>query len=134
MTQTFARARRFVPWWRKINLWWAIFGNEDDGYAPPGFEVARPQWQRAVLWWLRNPAHNLTFYVLGVVDRDRWIEGEHGTDVHAPGGGWLTCVTRVGRLALPFVSYQSAHIKAYAGWRPAGAFGIKFNIMRRQEK
>lgn len=167
-------ASRFVPWYRKLNPLWALFGNEDDGLCPPWFGGDKPRWLRIVLWWLRNPFHNLAFYVFGVADRERTLTGKYGTEVHQPGGGWLWCTTRAEQLKadplaglsllvigllpahlgwsltlcvspsallywismgapLPFVSYLGRRAKFYFGWRPAGAFGIKFNFLKRTQ-
>lgn len=80
--------------------------------------------------------HNLTWYGIGVADRPRFHRGRWTPRQHRPDGGWLFAVTEVevfgGRLALllPFASYLSPHVKAYAGWRPGGAFGFKLNLSR----
>lgn len=53
---------------------WALFGNDDDGIYGEGpkahFRIGEPNttskfWR----WWLRNPLHNFTFYVIGSADR-----------------------------------------------------------------
>lgn len=127
------RVPKPYPWWRKLNPWWAFFGNADDGYwgdiywNPEG----RTDFATAVRWWLRNPAHNLTHYVLGVVDRQRTVCSPYGSAHARPGGGWLLGYTRVGRLVLPYANFTSDRIKFYAGWRPGGALGFKLNFKRR---
>lgn len=44
---------------------WALFGNDDDG--PCGDEHFMPKLKcrtlKKILWWCRNPMHNLMFYV-----------------------------------------------------------------------
>lgn len=121
------QARRTVSPWLKFCPWWALFGNEDDGYfGSDSWRSGRAKTLGlAFKWWLRNPLHNLTWYVIGVADRDRMISGPFG-DQHAnPNGGWLWSITSVGRIRLPYVSYTSSRVKFYAGWRPSGAFGFK---------
>lgn len=55
-------------WWNvPLWVWWLLFGNADDGlYGTAQFMPDAPNWQRFVMWGLRNPLHNLTWYVLGV--------------------------------------------------------------------
>lgn len=121
---------------KKINPIWLLFANEDDGWFGETSDWGRGRPNSlvtAVLWWLRNPAHNLTWYGLGIADRDRVITGPFAPSTHRPGGGWLTCwsgcvVFERFWLALPFVSYLSPYAKAYIGWRPSGAFGVKLNL------
>jgi hypothetical protein len=132
------KPRLTVKWYRKLNPIWILFGNEDDGiYGDDGWRAGRDKtFGLAVKWWLRNPLHNLMFYVIGVGDRDRVVVGPWAPDFHRPDGGLLWCVTIVHVLGLPiplpFVSYLGGHLKAYIGWRPSGAFGVKLNILRQQ--
>jgi hypothetical protein len=73
-------------------LAWALFGNEDDGIYG---QYPETRWG-AVQWWLRNPAHNLTFYVMGAAHLDHKRSGMWPFSVFAPGGqGWNCCVTRL---------------------------------------
>jgi hypothetical protein len=113
-------------------LLWAVFGNEDDG--PIGDLAWNPNqddtWKRRVGWWFRNPAHNLTFYVIGVAHRETTRTGRYPTDVFTPAGGWNWAVTRYRWLRLPFVSY-SGWVRFYAGWRERGNFGLKLTRGRR---
>lgn len=134
----YQRPRRPVrAWWRKLNPWWLLVANDDDGYwGDDKWRAGRAKTLAlAFAWWRRNPLHNLTWYGIGVADRERVTTGRWGGAFHRPGGGWLTCWTDVQVmgvwLALPFVSYISPRVKAYAGWRPSGAFGLKLNISRR---
>jgi hypothetical protein len=141
MTTVYEKARRdTLPWSKKLSPVWALFGNEDDGiygdatWNPEGSTSFRT----ALLWWLRNPCHNLTWYVLGVADYNREVTGEYGSEFIAPGGGPLFCLTRLlsgswlrKALPLPFLSYTSNYVKAYIGWRPSGAFGVKLNVSAR---
>ncbi len=127
--------RKPLPWWKKLNPWWALFGNDDDGYwGDDPWRQGRPKtFWLAVQWWFRNPAHNLTWYVIGFADRRRLVSGRWVPRIHKPGGGFLWCYSRVWlggrwRLFLPFVSYLSPHCRVYLGWRTGGAFGIKVNL------
>jgi hypothetical protein len=131
--------RSRIAWWVKLNPWWLLFGNVDDGYwgdATFNPERKKDLWT-AVRWWFRNPMHNLMFYGIGFADQDRMVTGRYGSEFHKPGGGYLRCWSSVPgpgnkwMFCLPFVSYISPHFKAYIGWRPSGAFGIKFNISRK---
>jgi len=124
------------PWYKKINPLWALFGNVDDGYWGDPNWMAKRSGKRSLweawVWWTRNPAHNLTWYVIGVADRERLMVGRWSPKFHRPGGGLLTAWTDVRVfgiwISLPFVSYLSPHAKTYIGWRPSGAFGIKVNL------
>lgn len=126
-------ARRKVSWLKKLNPFWALFGNEDDGFFgdDPWRNGRDRTFLLAVEWWLRNPMHNLTWYVIGVADKDRTITGPWG-DKHAnPDGGLLWSIVKAKNkgIPLPYVNYTKGYFKMYAGWRPSGAFGFKFNIV-----
>lgn len=120
--------RQRIPFYRKLNPWWAFFGNEDDGYyglhTHWNLASSTSLWT-AVRWWLRNPAHNFCFYVIGFADRVREVTDDR---FHPDEGGWLLSWSRPlnGWFWRPYVSYLG-HIRFYAGWRPTGAFGIKLN-------
>ena len=124
------------PWKEKLNLYWMFIDNDDDGiYGDDNWRAGREKnLKLAWEWYKRNPVHNLTWYVLGVADRERTVSGEYGNAFHKPGGGFLYCWTDVSiggiPVSLPFVSYISPHVKAYFGWRPSGAFGPKLNISK----
>ena len=117
-----------TPWLlRWFRLLWALFGNEDDGiYGDDKWRAGRAKtWKLAVIWWFRNPFHNLFFYVIGVADRHRtfYSTREWGSS------GWTFHVLRCGWLWLPFISYRG-RVKFYIGWRPYGAFGTKLNLSK----
>lgn len=148
--------RRATPE-RPAGLWawfvWAFFGNVDDGALGPanwacplfpkltGWRLAwgflplpvfvgvagSDQWPRlrALCWWVRNPFHNLFFYVIGIADRPRefYSTREWGSP------GWTFHAVRWGWLWLPFVSFKG-WCNFYIGWRPYGAFGLKFNFAK----
>lgn len=108
-------------------LVWALFGNDDDSIH--GDERWRAGRERttwlAVQWWFRNPFHNLFFYVLGVAHKPRTLFSSREWS----NKGWTFHATRCGRLWLPFICHRG-RVNFYAGWRPAGAFGFKFNFSK----
>ncbi|MDB5802253.1 MAG: hypothetical protein JWL63_3192 [Rhodocyclales bacterium] len=158
-------------------LAWAFFGNDDDGpIGDVSFNPGRiDTWSFRRAWWLRNPAHNWTFYVIGVAGKTFSRSGIAPKDVFNPAMGFNVCITRykawssaahyaAGALValillapvellvwifgwwallalplvpfmvvpafrvagwMPFISYQSARVKTYFGWRDRGNFGIK---------
>lgn len=127
MQKTFRSARRVVPWYKKLNPMWALFGNEDDGFwGDLAFNPAQYKTiPTAIKWWFKNPAHNLMWYVLGVADVDRYVSGKHGDRIWNPTGrGWQYCWTHLTIIKLPFVSYISNSRRFYLGWRPGGAFSL----------
>jgi len=120
--------------WQKLNPFWALFGNADDGlFGDAVWQAgrARTPWL-AVQWWFRNPLHNLFFYVIGVRDRVFTFEFTQGTGMEAMGviKGRVIC----GRWRLPFIGYRSPKFVAYAGWRPSGAFGFKAHPIKAKPK
>lgn len=110
-------------------LIWALFGNDEDGVdGPSWFMPGAPLWQRRILWWWRNPLHNLVFHVWGVYGKPRLMKGRFPYDMFNPNGGlnWTTTTT-VTRKNLPYVSLKFKGHESYIGWRPtSGAFGIAF--------
>lgn len=118
-----AFGRLFSPTLPSVSVEWVPIAGSSDW-----------RWWRAVAWWFRNPFHNLTWYVLGVADKERVVRGPWAPSFHRPEGGWLWCFTDVQVLgftvSLPFISYLSATRKGYAGWRPSGSFGFKFNRVK----
>lgn len=143
------RHRSLIPWWAFFH-WstWALFGNDDDGLFGEGHHAlywrseAPPSCKKALLWFLRNPFHNLTFYVLG----SAWTENSElvflsvtdekvdyftyspvaktnfassSTSLFIGLHGWK-----------PFISMRicysaSARGDFFIGWRERGNFGIK---------
>jgi hypothetical protein len=103
------------PLYKKLNpLWW--FGNIDDK-PPLGYN--------ALTWALRNPFHNLTFYVIGVADRNYTVYGSDPicnclADFNKNGGTWAVVAGW-----LPYVSYTQGRMVFYAGWQPNGKLGFK---------
>jgi len=133
------------------NIIASIFSNADDGltgpddYMPPTrfFGIPLPGWIHGSVWWLRlswwlrNPAHDLAFYWLGLVGLPVHTyakDPRHVFALDAEGrefGGWnygtvhrIHSDSSIG-FPRPFVSWAGAWL-IYAGWRfPDGALGIK---------
>lgn len=105
-------------------VWW--LGNADDPVPPEWYRPGRPM--RRVLWQLRNPLHNFTFYVVGIHDREFVRRGKEPGAVFRREGGWNWAVIEKGRLRLPFVSYEGRHLRWYALWREKGNFGLKLHM------
>jgi hypothetical protein len=109
----------------KLNpLWW--FKNADDPKPPDWFKPG--QKHRSLRWFLRNPFHNFTFYVIGIADKKHLRSGRYPKTIGKPDGGWNFAVSRYKCLRLPFVYYSRHGIDFYLGWRTRGNFGGKFNI------
>jgi len=111
--------------WQKLNpVWW--LGNVNDPVAPEGYR--RGKCCRNLTWYLRNPFHNFTFFVIGVADKPFTRVGRCPDEVFNPEGGWNWAVCRYKCLRLPFISYIRGGFKVYWGWRANGNFGIKLNF------
>jgi hypothetical protein len=124
---------RFGPFttWQKLNPKFWI-GNSDEPEAP---EWYRPNDSgRNWKWHVRNPFHNLTFYVIGIADQEftRW--GNHPNAVFNPADGWSWSVSHADLLPLPYLSYKRNSFQFYFGWRERGNFGIKFKGLRLRPK
>lgn len=113
--------RRMQKW---NPLWW--FGNVDDPEPPDWYRPGSTG--RRLLWQLRNPLHNFTFYVIGVADKPFARSGRFPQAVFAPKGGWNWAVTKHSWVRLPFVSYNGEWGRFYLGWRERGNFGGKINL------
>lgn len=118
-----------------LRLLLSCFTNADDPMPPSWFKADKPLYWRKILWWIRNPGHDLTFYVLGLADKpfERvavYPKGAPGNLVFRPEGGWYVAVIKYGWLRLPFVSYQGAGLikKFYIGWRERGNLGAKLTL------
>lgn len=115
--------------WKKLNPIWGLFGNDDDGMlGDPNWDApawlgravqVSPAW-RIFWWWLRNPMHNLTHYVIGIADREHTYVGP---DMDAQ--GFIRAYVKCGWLRLPFFAFNRNGFFSYIGWRSSGAFGIK---------
>ena len=124
-----SRKHHRIKWYHLINPWWLLISNIDDGYYGINEPKHNPEKKEtlwlAITWWIRNPFHNLCWYVLGVAHKDRHIVGKYADEMHNPNGGWLFhYVQPVGsKLKLPYISYKGL-FKVYLGWRPSGAFSL----------
>ncbi len=124
---------------------WAFFGNDDDGiygegpqahFCPELPNTCSKFWR----WWLRNPLHNFTFYVIGSADRFNSAFsllkiGDKGCSFFYPEAfptefpfyyGGIYAAMHGGK---PFVSLRlplssQRVFNAYLGWRCRGNFGI----------
>lgn len=103
-------------------------GNSDEPVAPAWYKPGDPgrNWK----WHVRNPFHNLTFYVIGIADKDFTRIGPHPEAVFNPGDGWSWAVSRAQIVPLPYISYKRNTFQFYWGWRERGNFGIKFKGLR----
>ena len=114
---------------KKCNpLYWLL--NDDDKRAPGWYMPDSYGIVREIRWLIRNPLHNLTFYVLGIADKAFLIAGEYPWDVFNPNGGWKRHRVVYKKLRLPFISYIGK-IKLYIGWRERGNLGFKLTPNRR---
>lgn len=83
---------------------------------------------RKMAWYVRNPFHNLTFYVIGIADKPFWRIGPYPAKTSNPDGGWNWAICERKMLRLGFVDYEAKHFEFYAGWRTGGNFGLKMNF------
>ncbi len=128
---------------RRPSVWRSLWSNADDGIDGDRLwqqrTAGQPTWRRRLGWWLRNPAHDLLWYWLGLVGlpvhvaaRDAGSVFKRRASDGAERGGWNWALIRPMRAdgslgwPRPFVSYAGAWL-VYAGWRPPqGAFGLKW--------
>ena len=106
------------PWYKKINpLWW--FCNSNDSITSdnhPLFHPTKPLWIRKILWGIRNPLHNLFFFVIGLSDQP---------DVVNYSGQWPK-EGQKWNIILPFISYKGKKWEYYFGWRKGICLGAAF--------
>ena len=105
-------------------VFWA--GNMDEPVPPDWYRPEDPR--RVGRWHRRNSFHNLTFYVIGVADKEFERTGRYPDAVFNPHGGWNWAVCRHRCVRLPFLSFQRGAFKFYFGWRERGNFGIKLTF------
>jgi len=135
--------------WYDLPHWcsWALFGNDYDGIFGELFLASRgtenfngPQ---AASWYVRNPLHNMFFYVIGQAWRERRSQlvllsfsGDHFTAFkYSPNADTVfprkrSCFYLALHGWLPFLSFRMNHFQDrrgdfYIGWRERGNFGIK---------
>ena len=123
-------------WWPFHNriigrLLWKVIGNSDDPEPPSWF---KPNDKHRILkWYIRNPFHNFTFYIIGLEDKDRICYGINAGKVLTD--GFCVYLSKIKGLPIivPFLSYQRTMknriFQFYIGWRRGGAFGIKCRII-----
>jgi hypothetical protein len=126
-----------VSLWLKFNpIWWFFNDAEQNLAHAEWYNSDLPQWQRAVLWNLRNPLQNFRAFVAGVADKNYTVRGRspvmtvQRNDLFAPETGWQWCVLAGGDLWFPrfFVSYSGERVVWYFGHQPTGFWGAKFNL------
>jgi len=108
---------------RKANpLWW--FMNADDPEVPDWYRPGASPACRDLLWHLRNPLHNFTYYVIGIADRPFVRCGNNPDSIWAREGRWNFRTFHAGPLIhLPGISYKGTRWEFYLGWRSRGNFG-----------
>ena len=117
-TWAIAYGKRPLQW-----LFWALFGNDDNGQDEEGYSF--------LTWWLRNPCHNLTKYVLGFGHGK--LEYSSGFRYPSFSAGirvdYLRCKSHPTSI-LPrdqwFPFFHGPFF--YWGWRSDGTFGIKVRL------
>ena len=99
------------PFPTKLNpIWW--LGNADEPTHPDHSRLG---------WWLRNPFHNLTHYVLGCADRRRLRIGPGNGGNHLILQFWPPFVC-------PYICHWGARWEGYLGWREDGELGARFTL------
>lgn len=101
--------------------WWVK--NSDDP-LPWWWKPEAPLEVRRRTWFLRNPFHNFTHYVIGITDRHHHRYGIDADSLWNENGRLNLAVSRAGPfIYLPMVSYRGAWLEWYLGWRRKGSFG-----------
>jgi hypothetical protein len=120
-----------VRWYNRINvLWW--FGNRDEPTPPDWYH---PNCKlRTLLWYVRNPMKNFTWYVVGIADKTTIRSGKYPRRITKPEGGWNFAVSSCKWIRLPFISYCHKSFVTYIGWRERGNFGMAFRFNHENEK
>lgn len=112
-----------------MRILWALFGNDEDGIYGCGTnwnpDCEKSAW-RAIRWWFRNPAHNLTHHVIGIYGKP--FESHI---VYENNPGWSKSTRVLDNKQYPYWNYRGHGIQFYFGWRASGAFGI---ALRRRTK
>ena len=146
------RHREQIEWY-DVPHWtaWALLGNEDDGIFG---EARRTPYSKNITsktfcsWNTRNPLHNFNFYFIGTAQETNHshfslINLERGSShVFSPQKPSLSQKKGLYfniSLAdfLPFLSWnvpvgKTRDFDGYLGWRPDGAFGIKFRPAKKK--
>lgn len=126
--------RQTIAWYWKIQPWWWLY-NSDEPEPPAWYKPENGKTKRTILWYIRNPFHNLTNTVIGVSDRNYTAYGRfplvnQRSDINQT--GWQYSVIKLNFLVyLPWLSYCGTRVIWYMGWQPEGKFALKFNILGR---
>lgn len=117
----------------KMNpVWW---GKNSDNPLPDWWRPEDDYETRKRSWYLRNPMHNFTHYVIGVSDRQFHRTGIDAQGVWNPDGGLNVAVTHAGPLIhLPFISHKGRFLEGYMGWRNGGNFGMALRKAQHPEE
>jgi len=144
--------------WYDVGHWstWVLFGNDDEGIF--GEDTGRPYrpdqpdcLNKFLSWWMRNPLHNFTFYMIGSAHRvnSEWALlrmsddrihafeydpvakhnfGGRGSSFFLGFHGWK-----------PFISLRLCYFgrymsQFYLGWRKEGNFGIKLQLLTKRKE
>lgn len=141
-----------IPWYGAFHwISWALLGNDDDGIfgEEPSANYA-PHWEssflKAVSWTLRNPFHNLFFYVFGQAGKESvseyvlfeltpesWTTFSYRPTAHTVFPGEHSGCFLGLHGGFPFFSLRwdyGRRLEFYIGWRERGNFGIKFCPVR----
>lgn len=108
--------------WNPV-LW---LGHEDEPNPPQDYRPEDPNRRRK--WYFRNPCHNFTFYVIGIVDAEFDQTGRYPGVVFNPNGGWNWTACRYKCCWLPFLSYKRGGFQFYCGWQERGDFRMKLRF------
>lgn len=113
------------PWYKKINpIWW--LQNDADGWFPDHYLPEESWIKRAVLYFLRNPFHNFTFFIIGFRDKPSVSYAKNPNTTHIDGEFNYGYTKVYGWLPVPFISFRKWGAEGYVGWRvPGAAFGLK---------
>lgn len=132
---------------------WAMFGNDDDGIYGERADFRKDEpddFKKAFLWWVRNPFHNLFFYVIGSADEpnslfiifqmaDSRIRAfQYYPEARSNFPSKNSCLFVALNGGKPFIAFrlvlsQYREMQFYVGWRARGNFGIKFNPLHRRK-
>jgi len=121
----------------RVSVWSTLWSNSRSNGSEKDYTPLQ--------WFLRNPLHDFSWYVLGIVDNyftthELVGDGSRTLMSDIKKDGWIICyrITENG-IPLPYVSYSHIFTNGgiyqfYFGWRPHGAFGIKHRIVGWQKK
>ncbi|MEM7828195.1 MAG: hypothetical protein QW561_02520 [Candidatus Aenigmatarchaeota archaeon] len=116
-----------------MKIWhskWNPLGNYDEPEPPADKWKNCWKWLRHLLWFLRNPLHNFTFYWIGFVDKRFVSIGYLPKDVFAP-RGYNVALRVYKNIPFPFISYSGERLKWYLGWRERGNWGAKITLSKK---